>query len=58
VTTPEGRLVWIIDGYTRANRILIRVPVGMQNLGRFKLYSEFRQSDRLMPMRRCAPLRL
>ncbi len=35
VTTPEGRLVWIIDGYTTSESHPYSRPVGMQNLGRF-----------------------
>jgi uncharacterized membrane protein (UPF0182 family) len=35
VNTPEGRLVWIVDGYTTSESHPYSRPVGMQNLGRF-----------------------
>ena len=35
VTTADGRLVWIIDGYTTSESHPYSRPVAMQNLGRF-----------------------
>ena len=35
VTTPEGRLVWIIDGYTTSESHPYSRAVAMENLGRF-----------------------